>query len=328
MVGEGEGGYGSAVALRRGILTPSPTTAMIASGTREMWRSCSDMIYPFRIWTKATVEPILVQNGVCGLYGMSFFVGWAFPDRNTRMVGREGVWETGCHEFSIASADHLQRKTIMTIEAIIFDMDGTLMETEEQWDGVRRQLAADAGLPWPEGATQAMMGMSTPEWSEYLATSVGLPMSADQAAERTIDAMAAHHRTGVELLPGAIESVRRMAGHYRIAIASSSPRRLIDAGVEAMGIGDLLGATVSTEEVALGKPAPDGFLRAARLLGVEPEACVAVEDSTNGVLSALAAGMTVVCVPPAFHPPAPDVLARATVLSSLDELTVDLVKHF
>ncbi len=214
----------------------------------------------------------------------------------------------------------------MDVQAIIFDMDGTLMETEEQWDVVRRQLAADAGVPWPEEATKAMMGMSTPEWSEYLATSVGLPMTAEEAGEKTIDAMAEHHHAGVELLPGAIESVRRMAGQYRLAIASSSPRRLIDAGVEAMGIGDLLGATVSTEEVAAGKPAPDGFLRAAELLGVLPQACVAIEDSTNGVLSALAAGMAVVCVPPGFHPPSGDVLARTTVLDSLDELTVELIE--
>ncbi len=214
----------------------------------------------------------------------------------------------------------------MNSHAIIFDMDGTLMETEEQWDVVRRQLAADAGIPWPEEATQAMMGMSTQEWSEYLATSVGLPMSAAEAAEKTIDAMAAHHRAGVELLPGAIESVRRMAERYPLAIASSSPRRLIDAGVEAMGIGDLLGATVSTEEVAARKPAPDGFLRAAELLGVAPETCVAIEDSTNGILSALNAGMAVVCVPPSFHPPADDVLARTTVLNSLEELTLELIE--
>lgn len=213
----------------------------------------------------------------------------------------------------------------MDAQAIIFDMDGTLMETEEQWDVVRRQLAADAGLPWPEEATRAMMGMSTPEWSQYLVSDVGLPMTAPEAAERTIDAMAEHHRQGVELLPGAIESVRRMASRFPIAIASSSPRRLIDAGAEAMGIEDLLSASVSTEEVAAGKPAPDGFLRAAELLGVEPAACLAIEDSTNGVLSALNAGMAVVCIPPAFHPPSDDVLARTTVLQSLDELTFELI---
>ncbi len=213
----------------------------------------------------------------------------------------------------------------MDAQAIIFDMDGTLMDTEEQWDVVRRQLAADAGLPWPQEATRAMMGMSTPEWGEYLVSAVGLPMTATQAAEATIDAMASHHRAGVELLPGAIGSVHRMADRFPIAIASSSPRRLIDAGVEAMGIGMLLSATVSTEEVAAGKPAPDGFLRAAELLGVAASACVAIEDSTNGVLSALAAGMQVVCVPPSFHPPADEVLARTTVIGSLDELTLDLI---
>ena len=213
----------------------------------------------------------------------------------------------------------------MDAQAIIFDMDGTLMETEEQWDVVRRQLAAEAGVPWPDEATKAMMGMSTQEWSAYLVTDVGLPMTPEEAAEKTIDGMAAHHRAGVELLPGAIESVKRMAKRYPIAIASSSPRRLIDAGVEAMGIGNLLGATVSTEEVGAGKPAPDGFLRAAELLGVDPTACVAVEDSTNGVLSALAAGMAVVCIPPTFHAPSDDVLARTTVLTSLDELSLDVI---
>ena len=213
----------------------------------------------------------------------------------------------------------------MDAQAIIFDMDGTLMETEEQWDVVRRQLAAEAGVPWPDEATKAMMGMSTQEWSAYLVTDVGLPMTPEEAAEKTIDGMAAHHRAGVELLPGAIESVKRMAKRYPIAIASSSPRRLIDAGVEAMCIGNLLGATVSTEEVGAGKPAPDGFLRAAELLGVDPTACVAVEDSTNGVLSALAAGMAVVCIPPTFHAPSDDVLARTTVLTSLDELSLDVI---
>lgn len=213
----------------------------------------------------------------------------------------------------------------MDVAAIIFDMDGTLMETEEQWDVVRRQLAADAGIAWPEEATQAMMGMSTPEWGGYLVSCVGLPMTAEEAAEKTIDVMAAHHQAGVELLPGAIESVRRMAEKFPLAIASSSPRRLIDAGVEAMGIRDLLRATVSTEEVAKGKPAPDGFLRAAELLGVDPARCVAVEDSTNGILSALSAGMKVICVPPGFHAPGEELLARTTVLGSLHELTLELL---
>lgn len=214
----------------------------------------------------------------------------------------------------------------MKPEAIVFDMDGTLTDTEAVWDVVRRGLAAEHDLPWPDGTTQAMMGMSTGEWSRHLVEAVGLPYSADEAARRTIDGMADHYRQGISVLPGAVEAVRRMAEHYPIAIASSSPRQLIDAAVEVLGLRELLAATVSTEEVAAGKPAPDGYLKAADLLGVNPSRCIAVEDATNGILSALNAGMTVVAVPPHFHPPAADVLERTTVLDSLDELTVDLVE--
>lgn len=214
----------------------------------------------------------------------------------------------------------------MHADAIIFDLDGTLIETEPVWDSIRRSLARDAGLEWPEEATRAMMGMSTGEWSGYLVESVGLPMSAEEAAETTIAGMAEHHREGPKLLPDAVESVRRMAGHYRLAIASSSPRVLIDTAAKSLGIADLLEVTVSTEEVERGKPAPDGYLRAAELLGVEPGRCVAVEDSTSGINSALAAGMAVIAVPPAFEPPDAEVLARTTVLRSLEELTPELIQ--
>lgn len=214
----------------------------------------------------------------------------------------------------------------MKPDAVVFDMDGTLTDTEATWDVVRRGLAAEAGRQWPDGATQAMMGMSTGEWSTYLSQEVGLPYSPQEAARRTVQRMADHYRGGVELLPGALEAVRRMAQRYPLAIASSSPRVLIDTAVDVIGIGDLLSATVSTEEVERGKPAPDGYLRACELLGVDPTRSVAVEDATNGILSALNAGMTVVAVPPHFHPPAADVLARTTVIDRLDELTHELVE--
>ncbi len=213
----------------------------------------------------------------------------------------------------------------MDADAIIFDLDGTLIETEHLWDQARRGLAEKSGVSWPEEATRAMMGMSTREWSGYLADHVGIPMSPELAAQATIESMAEHHRGGLELLPGAVESVKRMAEHYRLAMASSSPRLLIDAAAEGLGIRDLLEVTVSTEEVERGKPEPDGFLRAAELLGVDPGRCVAVEDSENGILSALNAGMTVVVVPPAFEPPAQAILDRTIVLGSLDELTHELI---
>lgn len=211
------------------------------------------------------------------------------------------------------------------MEAIIFDLDGTLIDTEETWDVVRRSLAADAGLPWPAGSTQAMMGMSTGEWSAHLVEVVGLPVTPDQAAAMTVERMAAHHRAGVDVLPGAVEAVRAMSSAYKVGIASSSPRVLIDAAVENLGLGDVLKVTVSTEEVERGKPFPDGYLRACELLGVDPSEAVAVEDATNGIRSALAAGMSVVAVPPHFHPPSAELLAEVTVLENLGQLTTAVV---
>lgn len=214
----------------------------------------------------------------------------------------------------------------MRPEAVVFDLDGTLTDTEATWDVVRRGLAAEAGVPWPEGATQAMMGMSTPEWSAYLVEEVGLPVTAEEAAQMTVSAMAEHYRRGIELLPGAVAAVRRMAERYPVAIASSSPRLLIDTAADVMGVTDVLAATVSTEEVERGKPAPDGYLRACELLGVDPARSVAVEDAPNGIRSALNAGMAVVAIPPHFHPPTKELLAETTVLDGLDQLTYDLVE--
>lgn len=209
--------------------------------------------------------------------------------------------------------------------AIIFDLDGTLIDTEWVWDEVRRGLAADAGLPWPEGTTQAMMGMSTPEWAQHLVEAVGLPMTPEEAARVTIEKMAERHEQELKVLPGAVEAVRLLAGHYPLAVASSSPKVLIEAAVHALGLDDAFPVRVSTEEVAAGKPAPDGFLRAAELLGVDPSDCVAFEDSTNGIRSALNAGMKVIVVPPHFHPPAAELLAQTRVLDSLEELTLDVI---
>ena len=211
-------------------------------------------------------------------------------------------------------------------EAVVFDMDGVLTDSEGWWDEVRRDLAARAGRPWPPDATTAMMGMSTPEWSSYLVETVGVPGTAPEAAHATIEAMAERYRAHLPLLPGAAEAVRRMAGARKVGLASSSPRVLIDTVLDRAGLADLVGASVSTEEVAAGKPAPDGYARACELLGVEPSRAFAVEDSTNGILSAHAAGLTVIAAPTPFHPPRPDAAAlAAATISGLGELTEELL---
>ena len=210
-----------------------------------------------------------------------------------------------------------------SVAAVIFDMDGVLTDTETIWDEVRRGLAAQDGVPWPLGATEAMMGMSTPEWADYLATTVGVR---GDAAERTLEAMAARYAEHLPTLPGAVEAVQRLAARWPLALVSSSARGLIDASLVSLGITDLFSVTVSTEEVASGKPAPDGYLRACELLGVHPSRAVAIEDSSNGLRSASAAGMSVIAIPHEAFPPAADALALADVIvAHLDEVTLDLV---
>lgn len=211
--------------------------------------------------------------------------------------------------------------------AVVFDMDGTLTDTEHIWDVVRRGLAEAEGLPWPEEASRAMMGMSTQEWSAYLADVVGLAGTAEAAAKKTIDGMVAAYARGLDVLPGAVAAVQRMHALWPLGLASSSPRVLIDAAVEAMGIGDLFVTTLSTEELnGAGKPAPDVYLEVCRRIGVAPASAVAVEDAHNGILSAHAAGLKVVAIPPHFNPPPAATLALADViLDSLDDLTTDLV---
>lgn len=215
----------------------------------------------------------------------------------------------------------------MDAAAVVFDLDGTLIDTEHLWDEVRRGLAADDGRDWPEDATDAMLGMSTPEWSRYLVEAVGIRGTPEQVAGRTIDGMLAHYHRGLPVLPGAVEAVQRMhALTGLLGAATSSPRVLLDAALAELGVAELFSATVSTEEVAAGKPAPDGYAECCRRLGVDRRSSVAVEDSANGIRSALAAGMAVVAIPPHFHPPPAAVLERASVvLDHLDELTAERI---
>jgi len=212
------------------------------------------------------------------------------------------------------------------MQAVIFDLDGVLIDSEGRWDEIRRRLAQQAGRPWPAEATRAMQGMSTSEWSGYLVSRVGLPGTAERVAEQVIAAMAELYARDVPLIPGAVEAVQRLAARWPLGLASSSPRTLIDAVLAASGLDGQFQVTVSTEEVAAGKPSPVVYSRVVGLLGVDPAQTVAVEDSSNGLRSASGAGLVVVAVPHDAFPPADDALALAAVtLGSLDDLTSELV---
>lgn len=214
------------------------------------------------------------------------------------------------------------------VQAVVFDLDGVLVDSEELWDEVRRGLAAGAGRPWPDDATRAMQGMSTAEWSAYLTGAVGVPGEPEEVAAAVIDRVADRYRTRLPLLPGAVEAVERLAGSFVLGLASSSPRRLIDAVLAAAGLAGRFAVTVSTEEVAAGKPSPAVYQEAVARLGVPAGRAVAIEDSSNGLRAAARAGLGVIAVPHAAFPPDDDALAlAAVVVGSLDEITPELVRR-
>jgi HAD superfamily hydrolase (TIGR01509 family) len=210
----------------------------------------------------------------------------------------------------------------VTAEAVIFDLDGVLVDSEQVWDEVRERLARERGGRWHPGAQRDMMGMSSIEWSRYMSDELGVPLSPEEVSAEVVRRVEERYRRELPLLPGAVEAVRRLAGRWRLGLASSSNRPIIDLVLELAGIDELFEATVSSEEVDRGKPAPDVYLEAARRLRVEPRRSAAIEDSTNGLLAARAAGLAVVAIPNHAFPPGPEALEAAeVVLDSLDALS-------
>jgi HAD superfamily hydrolase (TIGR01509 family) len=212
------------------------------------------------------------------------------------------------------------------IEAVVFDLDGVIIDTEEVWEDVRRGYVAEYGRSFLPDSQDRMMGMSTGEWSRHLAEDVGVPRTPEQVAADVLGRMAERYRTALPLIPGAVEAVRRLAGRYTLALASSSARILIDQVLATAGLTGEFEVTLSTEEVPRGKPHPDVYLAATEKLGLTPAVCAAVEDSSNGLRAAGAAGLAVIAVPHGVYPPAADALALASaVVSDLRELTVEVI---
>jgi len=212
------------------------------------------------------------------------------------------------------------------IRAVVFDLDGVLIESEELWDAARRKVASEHGGRWRDDATTAMQGMSSREWADYMHDDLGVELAADEIIELVVDDLLARYREHLPLLPGAVDAVLRIGARWPLGLASSANRVVIDAVLDAAGLDNAFAVTLSSEEVAHGKPAPDVYLEAARRLGIDPRDGVAIEDSSSGIRSALAAGLHVIAVPNQSFPPEQDALAQAdAVLAGLDDLTVELV---
>ena len=210
----------------------------------------------------------------------------------------------------------------MTATAVVFDLDGVLLDSEQVWDDVRETLAHERGGRWHPGAQRDMMGMSSPEWSRYMHDVIGLAESPAAISAEVVRRLEARYRQRLPLIDGAVAAVERLAARWPLGLASSSNRPLIDLVLDVSGLARLFRATVSSEEVARGKPAPDVFLETARRLGVAPERCAVVEDSANGIRAGRAAGMLVVAIPNPHFPPDADAVALADVtLATIAELS-------
>jgi len=213
------------------------------------------------------------------------------------------------------------------IEGVIFDLDGVLLDSEHVWDEVREQLARERGGRWHERAQREMMGMSSLEWSRYMHDEIGVPDPPEEISAEVVRRLEAVYRDHLPTVPGAKEAVERMAERWPLALASSSNRELIVLALGLLGVADRFQATVSSEEVARGKPAPDVYLEAARRLAVDPNRAAAVEDSHNGIRSAKAAGMRVIAIPNRRFPPGEDALAEADlVVETLAGLTAEAIE--
>lgn len=211
-------------------------------------------------------------------------------------------------------------------DAVIFDLDGLLLESEQVWSAAKRDLTEQRSGSWTDAAEHEMIGMSSTEWSRYMHDSLSVPLDPETISAEVVALLTDRYRRELPLIEGAEEAVRALADRWPLGLASSSNREIIDLVLERTGWVDLFAATVSSEEVARGKPAPDVYLEAAGRLGARPERCAAVEDSGAGIRSAHAAGATVVAVPNRAYPPEPDALdLAAVVLDSLRELDANVV---
>ena len=209
----------------------------------------------------------------------------------------------------------------MAIAAVLFDLDGVLVDSEPIWEKIRRDFSTQRGGTWSGEVQRQMMGARTADWAKKLSENVGGQVSPEEAAKAMIDQLAATYRRHPPLIPGAADAVRALAKDFKLGLVSGSPPSLIALSLELLGVTECFEVTMSADDVARGKPAPDPYLELARQMGQSPSACVVVEDSANGIRSGHAAGMRVIAIPRGEHQPDAETLSLAVaVLGDIREL--------
>lgn len=213
------------------------------------------------------------------------------------------------------------------IRAVVFDMDGLLIDSEPLWQRARVEAFGAERLRWTEADQEHVMGSSTRGWAAFLVERLNHEFTIQEVIDRVLEKMVDYYRTSVPLMPGAREIFQRLNGQYTLGLASGSPYRLINAALEGAGWQHTFEEVLSTDELKHGKPAPDAYLEIARRLGIPVEEIAIFEDSTNGILSGIAAGVTVIAVPNTYQRAPEDVLAKAhRVLESLADFSPDMLR--
>ncbi len=215
----------------------------------------------------------------------------------------------------------------MAIQAVIFDMDGVLIDSEVIWEEERIEYARVRNKQWDSSHQMAIMGGTSPEWAAGMKRIMALEESVEAIIAEMLRRMTARYDQHLPVIPGAVEAVQRMAGRYKIGLASGSARPVIENVLKLTRLDQLFSVVVSGDEMQHGKPAPDIYFEAARQLGVAPEHCAGIEDSGNGIRALKAAGMRAIAIPQAQFMPKAEVLALADVrLEKIDQLTFEVVE--
>jgi HAD superfamily hydrolase (TIGR01509 family) len=215
----------------------------------------------------------------------------------------------------------------MSVDAVIFDMDGVLVDSESCWYRAAMDFAREVGKTWTEHDHHACMGNAPEEWARYMRERMNLSLSLQDITAKVTRSVYAQYEVQLPLLPGAVQAVHAAARVYRVALASGSPSELVDQVMELTGLNKVFRAIVAGNAVTRGKPDPDIYLEASRPIGVEPSRCVGVEDSLNGMRSLKAACMFVIAVPRPSYPLPQEALDVAdAALPSLRDFSVELVQ--
>ena len=212
------------------------------------------------------------------------------------------------------------------IRAVIFDMDGLLVDSEPYWERARAEYCRALGCDWRPQDELTVKGANSPEWAARILERCGFSLPPAEIIAGVSQRMLDLYRQHLPLLPGAIEAVRLLAAHFPLAIASSSPPELIEHAMAEAGIRGCFQVVVSADRTGRGKPSPDVFLAAAQQLNVPSVAIAVFEDSSAGIMAGRAAGMYVIAVPNGHYPPSETALAQAdVVLRTLGEVRLDLL---